>query len=115
MNRSAAGNPMPAHDSSPDSSIPVEVVLAMPEVQYRVELDVCPGTTAREAVRLAVGAGLIPLDARVDTDPLQAPLGVYSEKVEDNYRCQAGDRVEIYRPLQQDPKDMRRQRARQST
>lgn len=92
----------------------IEVILAMPQLQYRLALDVPPGTGAREAVRLALEAGLLPLGAEIDIDPLTAPLGIFSEKVEDDHCCQAGDRVEIYRPLLQDPMELRRQRARQS-
>lgn len=92
----------------------VEVVVAMPDVHYRLELTLPLGTVAREAVRQALQAGLIPLGVEIDTDPLQAPLGVFAEKVDDNHVCQNGDRLEIYRPLQQDPMELRRQRARQS-
>lgn len=94
--------------------IGIEVILAMPQVQYRLSLEVPAGTSAREAVRLSLEAGLLPPGADIDMEPLNAPLGVFAEKVDDDYCCQSGDRVEIYRPLQQDPKELRRQRARQS-
>ncbi len=95
-------------------SVSVEVILAMPQLQYRLALAVPRGTNAREAVRLALEAGLLPVGANIDIDPLTAPLGIFAEKVEDDHCCQAGDRVEIYRPLIQDPMELRRQRARQS-
>jgi putative ubiquitin-RnfH superfamily antitoxin RatB of RatAB toxin-antitoxin module len=63
----------------------------------------------------ALRAGLLPPDTRIDVDPAAAPLGVFGERVEDSYACQNGDRVEIYRPLQQDPMELRRKRARHST
>ncbi len=97
------------------SFLTVQVVLAMPEVQYLRELEIPPGTTARQAVLMALDAGLVPATAAIDIVPATAALGVFSERVEDDYLCQQGDRVEIYRPLQQDPKELRRQRARQST
>lgn len=93
----------------------VLVVLAMPRVQYRCNLKIPPGTTARQAVLMALDAGLVPVTAAIDFSPASAPLGVYNERVEDHYPCAQGDRVEIYRPLHQDPKELRRQRARQSS
>lgn len=93
----------------------VDVVLAMPEAQYQVQLSLIQGTPAREVVRLALEAGLLPPGAEVDINPMEAPLGIFAEKVDDDYCCQNGDRVEVYRPLQQDPMELRRQRARQSS
>jgi len=92
-------------------TIRISVVLAMPGHQYQLELDVPEGTQARDAVRIAMEAGLIGFGP-VDIDPLVAPLGVFSERVTDDEELKAGHRVEIYRPLQQDPKELRRQRAR---
>lgn len=97
-----------------DGTITIEVMLAMPLVQYRQELHVPAGITARDAVKLALECGLLPLGADIDINPVSAPLGVFAEKVEEDYPCRDGDRVEIYRPLQQDPMELRRQRARQS-
>lgn len=92
----------------------VQVVLAMPQVQFLKSMSVPAGTTARELVIMALEAGLLPSNASLDIEPVSAPLGVFSELVADDYLCVQGDRVEIYRPLQQDPKELRRQRARQS-
>jgi putative ubiquitin-RnfH superfamily antitoxin RatB of RatAB toxin-antitoxin module len=38
-------------------------------------------------------------------------VGVYGVRVALDTRLSNGDRVEIYRPLQADPKDLRRRRA----
>ena len=92
-------------------TIRISVVLAMPDHQYQLELEVPEGTHARDAVRIALEAGLIGFGT-VDIDPLAAPLGVFNELVNDDEVLQAGNRVEIYRPLQQDPMELRRQRAR---
>jgi putative ubiquitin-RnfH superfamily antitoxin RatB of RatAB toxin-antitoxin module len=40
------------------------------------------------------------------------PIGIYGKKVSIDTPVQAGDRVEIYAPLQIDPKQARRQRAK---
>lgn len=95
-----------------DNDIAVEVVLATPNVQYRLTLTVTSGCAAREVVLQAMQQGLLPPHTELDIDPSTAPLGVFAELVADDYCCQAGDRLEIYRPLQQDPKELRRQRAR---
>ena len=81
-------------------SIAVEVVLAWPQRQWRVRLLVAPGCTARRAVALAREAGLD--TAGVDAE--RGPLGVFGESVDDDHALEDGDRVELYRPLRQDPK-----------
>jgi len=39
------------------------------------------------------------------------PLGIFSRRIEADHVLQDGDRLEIYRSLQLDPKDARRRRA----
>ena len=56
-------------------TVSIEVILAMPQVQYRLALAVPQGTGAREAVRLALEAGLLPVGADIDN----LPLHVYRE------------------------------------
>ena len=48
------------------------------------------------------------MDAR-DKDKLE--IGVWGRVVEPGYRLKSGDRVEIYRPLEIDPRDARRKLA----
>ena len=97
-------------DAAARSTIDIEVVLATPERQQRIELAVPRGCTAREAVRLARGAGL-DTEAAPDLDADRGPLGVFGEHVPDERVLEAGDRVELYRPLVQDPRERRRRRA----
>jgi len=87
----------------------VSVVLALPTRQQIIKLSVASGCTARQAVQAAKGAGLEFFTNEVDLD--NAPLGIYGERVSDEAQLSEGDRVEIYRPLQQDPMELRRQRA----
>jgi len=42
-------------------------------------------------------------------------VGIFAKQVSYDTVVKAGDRIEIYRPLQIDPKENRRQRARQKT
>ncbi len=91
----------------------VSVVMAFPTRQHIVALEVSADCTARQAVELAIANGLNVQDTQEDAvfDALAAPLGVYGERVADDKVLGEGDRVEIYRPLQQDPMELRRQRA----
>lgn len=86
--------------------ITVEVAYALPEKQYlqRVKLD--EGATVEEAIR---ASGL--LELRSDIDLSQNKVGIYSRPVKLTDVVNDGDRVEIYRPLIADPKELRRQRA----
>ena len=73
------------------------------------------GTNARQAVSYVLERGLISLsDDDRQKDPNALPIGVYGQIVDDNQSLQTGDRVEIYRPLLQDPKERRRRIARQN-
>ena len=96
----------------PTEPITIQVVLAMPEQQQIIEFDVNAGTSARNAVLLSERHGLITVGTGIDIATV--PLGVYGEIVDDDYPLSANERVELYRPLQQDPKELRRQRAKKS-
>ncbi|WP_342323960.1 RnfH family protein [Kosakonia sp. BYX6] len=86
--------------------IAVEVAYALPEKQYlqRVKLD--EGATVEEAIR---ASGL--LELRSDIDLTVNKVGIFSRPVKLHDSVNDGDRVEIYRPLIADPKELRRQRA----
>jgi putative ubiquitin-RnfH superfamily antitoxin RatB of RatAB toxin-antitoxin module len=94
-------------------TIPVEVAYATPEKQLILSLEVAPGTTAYEAVLLS---GIT--DEFSGIDPDTDPMGIFSKLLDGKtkpepreYRLQARDRVEIYRPLTIDPKQARIKRA----
>ncbi len=91
----------------------VEVAYARPDHQVILPLQVPAGTTARQAVLLS---GIDAQFPEIDTHA--AVLGIFSRKLDgtlnpqpDEYILQAGDRVEIYRPLLIDPKQARLARA----
>lgn len=86
----------------------VEVVYALADEQALLELELPAGSTMREAV-LRSG-----LDARFPgLDLATVPLGIFGKAVSrpEARVLEAGDRVEIYRPLQADPKEVRKRRA----
>lgn len=90
----------------PDSRISVRVVIALPEEAREVAISVAPGTTAREAVRQAVHSGLQLDDVGFDGDA--GPIGIHGRSVTDAETVLEDDRVELYRPLEQDPMERRR-------
>lgn len=81
----------------------VEVVYALPESQAIIRVEYRDGMTALDAVRLSGLAELFD-----DIEPKHVALGVFGVGVPSDYVLAAGDRVEICRPLQADPREMRR-------
>ncbi|PQQ40019.1 RnfH family protein [Photorhabdus luminescens] len=88
------------------SDINVEVVYALPDRQYLRTVKLAQGATVKQAI---VASGLLTL--RNDIDLQKNKIGVYSRSVKLTDILEEGDRVEIYRPLLADPKEMRRKRA----
>lgn len=86
-----------------EALIPVRVAYALPGEQTVVALDVTPGTGPREALRRS---GL--LDRYPQIDPRTCVLGIFGRVVGEDYPLRAGDRVEVYRPLLNDPREARR-------
>jgi len=89
-------------------SIAVEVAYALADKQKLIRLTVPCGTTVRQA---ALRSGM---DAHFPgLDLAGAPLGIFGKAVAkpDERVLEEGERVEIYRPLIADPKEVRKQRA----
>jgi putative ubiquitin-RnfH superfamily antitoxin RatB of RatAB toxin-antitoxin module len=91
---------MTADEHSPT----VEVVYALPDVQRIVTLAFEPGMTAGQALERS---GLLVEFPEIASRPLA--LGVYGRSIEPAGMLEAGDRVEIYRPLERDPRELRRE------
>ena len=89
------------------SGISIEVVYACPDRQQLISLEVSSGTTARQAVQISRLGTIFP-----ELDCASCPLGVFGAEVADDYVVQAGDRVEVYRPLMNDPRELRRELAK---
>ena len=85
------------------ATIKIEVACALPDKQRIVCLDVEPGCSARAAVEQSKIQEAFP-----DLDIANCQLGVFGLVVEDSQRLYAGDRVEVYRPLINNPRDSRR-------
>lgn len=85
----------------------VEVVYALADRQTRIALELAPGTSIRQAV---LQSGM--LDLHPELSRSEPVLGIHGRIRAAGELVRSGDRVEIYRPLTVDPKDSRRQRAR---
>lgn len=88
------------------AQITVEVAYALPNKQLIKTLEVPVGTTAHQAVKLSAIA-----EAFDEAIPEDSPLGIFGKAVANEYVLREGDRVEIYRPLIADPKEVRKERA----
>ena len=90
------------------NQITVEIVYALAERQKLQRLSVPVGTTVRE---VALRSGLDALFPEVDL--CTCPLGIFGKAVAkpEERVVEEGERVEIYRPLLADPKEVRKQRA----
>jgi putative ubiquitin-RnfH superfamily antitoxin RatB of RatAB toxin-antitoxin module len=88
--------------------IAVEVVYAAIDRQVLVPVTVPAGTTVRAALFLS-GIG----EAFPELDLAECTVGIFGKVVADpgSRAVQSGDRIEIYRPLLADPKEVRRLRA----
>ena len=89
------------------TTIPVEVAYALPERQALLKVDVSDGATVKQAIEASGILNLFP-----DIDLEKNKVGVFSKVCKLDRVLQAGDRVEIYRPLLIDPKQRRRDKAK---
>ena len=86
--------------------INIEVAYALDSKQALLELQVAEGTTALQA---AQQSGITDKFEGIDLE--NAKLGIFSKVVAPTQVLREGDRVEIYRPLIADPKEVRKARA----
>ena len=87
-------------------TINIEVVYALPERQEVVPLTLPAGTTVQQAVEASGLPGQYP-----EIDVAKGKYGIYSKLARLDTSLRDRDRVEIYRPLIADPKEVRKQRA----
>jgi uncharacterized protein len=85
-------------------SMRVEVIYALPQKQERVLLDLPPDSTVQDALQ---ASGLLQRLPQIEF----GRLGVWGRPVTAETRLRDRDRVEVYRPLIADPKEVRRERA----
>ena len=88
--------------------VEVEVAYARPDTQVIVPVKVEKGATAEDAINLS---GI--LHNFTEIDLAANKVGIFGKLSKLNTPLRGGDRVEIYRTLIADPKEVRKQRAAQ--
>jgi putative ubiquitin-RnfH superfamily antitoxin RatB of RatAB toxin-antitoxin module len=84
----------------------IEVCYALPDKQELVALRLPEGTTLQQALE---SSGL--LEKYPEIDLKKNKFGIYAKLSKPDTMLRDRDRVEIYRPLIADPKEVRKQRA----
>jgi len=88
------------------TDIRVEVAYALPHQQVLLQLGLPSGATVETAIWLSGVLNQFP-----EIDLAKNKVGIFSKLVALDTVLRDQDRVEIYRPLIADPKEVRRQRA----
>ena len=90
----------------PESVIEVEVVFAKPDKQLTIIVKLEQGACVEQAID---DSGILNKFPEIDLTKLK--IGVFGKLCDLEKTVEQGDRVEIYRPLTQNPMDARRNRA----
>ncbi len=88
------------------NTITVKVAYALPHQQVLLEVSLPVGSTVLDA---AQRSGIASTFDGVDLE--DATFGIFGQIVAPGHVVREGDRVEIYRPLMADPKEVRKARA----
>lgn len=91
------------------NQISIEVAYALPNEQVILSLDVENGTTIEQAIKQSAVLEKYP---QIDLE--KDKVGIFGKTQQLDTVLQARDRVEIYRPITCDPKEVRRQRAKKN-
>lgn len=89
-----------------NKTIPVEVAYALPAQQIILKLQVEEGVSVEQGI---MASGILQKFPEIDL--AQNKIGIFGKLVKPDTILRERDRVEIYRPLFADPKEVRRQRA----
>lgn len=87
-------------------ALSVEIAFALPHRQELVHLMLPPGSTVQQAIE---ASGLMQKYPEIDLK--KNKVGVFGKLSRLDTPLRDRDRVEIYRPLQADPKEVRKKRA----
>ncbi len=89
-----------------DDMIKIDVVYALAQRQDLKSVRIPVGSTVRDAI---LASGLLEIYPEIDL--AKNKLGIYAKLAKADAVLRDRDRVEIYRPLIADPKEVRKQRA----
>lgn len=85
--------------------ITVEVIHATPDAQVLHSTRLPAGSTVADALAATLARQVAPAELQ------SLAVGVWGRVVDRSFRLRQGDRVELYRPLKQDPRAARRELA----
>jgi len=89
----------------------IELAAGFKDAQRLLEIEVPEGTTVWEAVTMAIEAdGFLADWGQHPVNPSQ--VGIFGQRCKPDRVLQPGDRIELYRPLTADPKEVRRELAK---
>jgi len=94
------------NDSGSLELIHIEVVYGLPHKQKLLSLPVASGTTVEQAIQ---ESGMLALFGEIDLKVNK--VGIWNRAVKLSEKLNDLDRIEIYRPLIADPKEVRKRRA----
>jgi len=94
------------NDSGSLELIHIEVVYGLPHKQKLLLLPVASGTTVEQAIQ---ESGMLALFGEIDLKVNK--VGIWNRAVKLSEKLNDLDRIEIYRPLIADPKEVRKRRA----
>lgn len=89
-------------------NIKIQIAYALPHHYFLKSYQVSENTTIEQAI---LQSGI--LDKYTEIDLTNNSVGIFSRPAKLSDIVNDGDRIEIYRPLLNDPKEIRRQRAEQ--
>ncbi len=84
----------------------IEIAYATPDQQVILELQVVADTTPRDVVLQSDIESYFP-----EIDKQTCDIGIFGKAIRPDHKLGNGDRIEIYRPLLADPKEVRKRRA----
>ena len=88
-------------------AIDVQIVYALKQQLWQKSLKIARGATPIDVIQQS---GF--LNEFQELELSQLNYGIFSQRVDQNYLMNNGDRLEIYRPLTADPKSIRRELAK---
>lgn len=93
-------------DKTVQDTIQVEVVYGLAEEQALLSVDVLDGSKVKEVI---LASNIIEQFPEIDLDKVK--VGLFGKLTKMDQTVRARDRIEIYRPLIADPKEVRKRRA----
>ena len=92
-----------------NETISIEIAYATPEKQILLEVSVDPNSSVEQAINVS---GILKQCPEIDLKSNK--VGVWNKVCKLSQSLQANDRIEIYRPLIADPKEVRKRRAQKA-